>query len=43
LPLPPLDPDLLRRDPGELVRRGNLALRGPHHPLATPPASLPRD
>ena len=43
LPLPPLDPDLLRRDPGELVRRGNLALRGPHHPLATPPASLPQD
>jgi len=38
LPLPSLDPDLLRRDPGELVRRGHLVLRGPHHPTPSPPA-----
>ena len=31
-PLP--DADLVRRDPGELVRRGHLVLRGPHHPAS---------
>jgi diguanylate cyclase (GGDEF)-like protein len=36
-PLPSLDPDLLRRDPGELVRNGHLVLRGPHHPAPLPP------
>ena len=32
LPLPALEVDHLRRDPGDLVRSGHLVLRGPHHP-----------
>lgn len=39
LPLPALDVDHLRRDPGELVRSGHLVLRGPHHPSASTPPS----
>ncbi|WP_447940426.1 two-component regulator propeller domain-containing protein [Pseudoxanthomonas mexicana] len=35
-PLP--DADHVRRDPGELVRDGHLALRGPHHPTAAAPS-----
>ena len=34
-PLP--DADHVRRDPGELVRDGHLALRGPHHPTSRMP------
>ena len=42
LPLPVVDADQVRRDPGELVRSGHLALRGPHHPakMASPSAPL---
>ncbi|CAN7206378.1 diguanylate cyclase [Pseudoxanthomonas sp. LjRoot168] len=36
LALPALDADQVRRDPAELVRRGHLALRGPHHPDRLP-------
>jgi hypothetical protein len=39
--LPPLDPDQVRRDPGDLVRSGHLALRGPHHPT-TPDVTAPK-
>nr|WP_225583806.1 ligand-binding sensor domain-containing diguanylate cyclase [Pseudoxanthomonas sp. PXM02] len=42
LPLPSLDPDQVRRDPGDLVRSGHLALRGPHHPAATPAPPSPK-
>lgn len=41
LPLPTLDADHVRRDPGDLVRSGHLALRGPHHP-STPSAPTPK-
>jgi FOG: GGDEF domain len=43
LPLPALDADHVRRDPGELVRSGHLALRGPHHPAPTTSAPTQPD